>query len=300
MGRKKTGGGHTAVPTAEAFDALAARVAALEEAAVQPPEPGPDHPIQHGSSVWFASDTYASTAEAIGPLGSVRIFDDGNGWGRVAERVAQVPTDVDLVLSSKHDTGYLACLNDAVASRTGGARVFACWMHEPDGKINKGELDRGEYIERTRDFCDNVHDDCPGVLTTQILMSYSYQDDQLHRDHPSLFQPDVCDVYGIDYYTWSVPNLVPRPEMQRFVDHARGDGRPWLVGEWGYNIARGGTSEQRAEWYADTSAWYAEQDDCLTVCYFNADVGGDFKLTGAGKEGYEPERAVLRAHAQQL
>lgn len=256
------------------------------------PAEGEDrHTTIFGSNVWRAPgesrrEALARVDEAYGPIGIARIFSSGlpPTWGELRHDVGARPVVVSFrmppeqVLSGAADDRLTAWFRAAPVGRS----TFWAYFHEPEDDAERGDFSAEDFaaawshIERLAAAVDN-----PRLHATVILMCWTANERSGRdwRDYvPDSGAVDVlawdCYAKGSDASSYADVTTLLEPAREASAEA----GADWAIGELGARIGSEADGADRAAWLEAAGA-YAAEHDARFVTYFDAPIGGEFRLT---------------------
>ncbi len=262
-----------------------------EQTSERPPSAVPSGGTLFGSNVWQAPgetprDAMTRVDATYGPVGIVRLFSKWMppDWGVLDEEVGDRPVVVSFrlrpakVLAGEFDDQLTAWFSGAPADRD----VYWVYYHEPEDETERGEFsaqafqDAWTHIARLAEAVDS-----PRLHATLILMCWTVTEHsrRLWRDYvPDNGLVDVlawdCYAKGADAESYADITALLEPARQA----SASIGAAWGIGELGARIMDGDDGHDRAAWLGEVGN-YAIEHDARFVAYFDAPVGGSFRLT---------------------
>ncbi len=183
------------------------------------------------------------------------------------------------VTAGKHDAYFTQWFASVPAER----QVWWSYWHEPEDDAEAGRFTPAQYRAAW------AHLDAlaakaakPKLRSTLILMCWSLEAGA-RRDWKQYYPGALIDTLGWDCYNPSVDKGVyaaPETRFRQLVDASKAVGKPFAIAEFGSRMAPGDGGARRAAWLKDVAAWM-RTNGAEYVTYFDANVGGDFRLLDA-------------------
>lgn len=273
---------------------LALTAAAGTACSTKPPPPVAVMPDEHttlfGSTVWQApgevlGDAVARVDASYGPIRIVRLFSSWlpPSWDGLRRDLGRRPVVVSFrpsprrILTGELDDQLRAWFAQAPRDRD----TWWSYQHEPEDEIERGVFTAEEFraawshVAQLADQADN-----PRLHATMTLMCWtaakrSGRDWRDYVPTGAAVQVLAWDCYakGGDAETYADPAELLDPARQV----AGEAGADWAVAELGAQIGPGGNDSDRAAWLDEVGA-YARRNDAVFVTYFDAPIGGEFRL----------------------
>jgi hypothetical protein len=244
-----------------------------------------------GSSVWQEpgeswGEALARIDSAYGPLEVARVFSPGAppSWEQLDQDVGDRPLVVSFrflpafVLSGAADELLAAWFREAPLDRD----TYWVYFHEPEDEVERGEFTASDFVEawrRVASLADAAGN--PRLHATVVLMCWTVNPRSDRDWRHFVAGADEVDVLAWDCYahgsrgdTYVDPDTLLHP-ARRAADQL---GVDWAVAELGALVADADAAQDRASWLEDVGA-YATQHGARFVTYFDAPVGGEFRLT---------------------
>jgi hypothetical protein len=254
------------------------------------PAPAPASGTLFGETLYTGAGTTPAQAlaretAAFGPPQVIRSFYSGMpaAWpgaagvsgGPVVVSFKALPRDV---LSGRLDTQFATWFGTAPKDRP----VIWSYFHEPENDIEAGSFTAADYraawvhLAALADRAGN-----PRLRANLILMCWTLEPAS-HRTFTDYFPgPGVVDGIGWDCYSESYKKggyTDPAAIFGKAVAKTRALGLPWGMAEVGSQLAVGDDGTARARWLLSVGA-YARAQGAQYATYFDAPVGGEFRLT---------------------
>jgi hypothetical protein len=243
-----------------------------------------------GSNVWRAPGENRRAAAAridatYGPIRIARVFSAWlpPAWSALERDLGPRPVVVSfrlppsMILSGAADDRLAAWFEAAPVERD----TFWVYHHEPEDEIERGEFTAEEFVDAWRRVARlAAAADNPRLRATLVLMCWTVNA-RSGRDWrsyvPQSGEVDVlawdCYAKGTDADSYAEPIELLEPARRA----SRAVGASWAIAEVGART-RPGRERDRAAWIEDV-AGYAVSHDARFVTWFDAPVGGNFRLT---------------------
>ncbi|HST64578.1 MAG TPA: DNRLRE domain-containing protein [Mycobacteriales bacterium] len=265
-----------------------------------PPPSNPSGGTMFGATVWTGSGLSQAQALAqanarYGKLEVVRVFYPGlpPAWpgaagtsgGPVVVSFKANPKDV---LSGSLDSRLGSWFATAPKDR----QVIWSYYHEPEDDIARGSFSAADYRSawaHLRQLANKAGN--PQLKSSLILMGWSLKS-ACGRNRKDYYPgSSVIDILG-----WDVYNLIyskgqysdTASIVAPVVAASKAEGKPWGIAELGAKLVPGDDGTRRAAWLTSMGA-YSKANGALYVTYFDAPVGGEFRLLDA------PSQAAWRS-----
>ncbi len=244
-----------------------------------------------GTGVWMNSgETYKQAFQrserAYGDFGVVRIFYSGAPapWSAIKSNVGDTPASISFkydptrVLAGDFDADIRQWFRDAPTTY----RTWWTYYHEPEDNIESGQFTAPEYRAAWRHLAaiaDSVGN--KKLRATLVLMGWS-TNPQSHRNWRDYYPGEAT----IDVLGWDCYNLArkvgrygePSSVFDGVISASRNAGKPFGIAELGSLVVpEDGGVAGRATWLRDVGR-YLRAHDARFVTYFDAPVGGEFRL----------------------
>jgi hypothetical protein len=243
-----------------------------------------------GSNAWQApgEDRRAAMARvdaSYGPVGIVRIFSSWPPppWPYLTRDTGNRPLVVsfrvppDVVLSGTADARLEAWFRSAPTDRD----IYWVYFHEPEDQSEQGWFSPQQFAaawSHVQQVAAGVGN--PRLHATMVLMCWT-ADDRSGRDWHDYVPASGVEVLAWDCYakghdtsTYADPTTMLDPARAASAEV----GASWGIAELGARVAPGADGSDRARWLQEV-AGYAVDHHARFVTYFDAPVGGDFRLT---------------------
>jgi hypothetical protein len=256
----------------------------------------PQLPHQHvntlfGSNVWQApgeteSDAMARVDSTYGPIAIARVFSAWMppSWPSLRHDIGDRPIIVSFrlrpakVLAGQFDDELTAWFRQAPTDQD----TYWVYYHEPEDEIERGLFTAEQFKAawtHIAQLADSVHN--RRLHNTLILMCWT-AGAQSGRDwHDYVPDDGSVDVLAWDCYAKG-DDASTYADTEALLEPARAAsasiGAYWGIGELGARIIQGDDGHARAAWLKEVGD-YAIEHDALFVAYFDAPIGGDFRLT---------------------
>jgi len=256
-----------------------------------PPPAVPSGPTLFGATVWAAGQSQAQALAAAnsryGNLEVVRVFYHGlpAPWpgaaalsgGPVVVSFKAAPKDV---LSGSVD----GQLSSWFANAPKGRPIYWSYFHEPEDDIARGAYTAADYRAAWQHLrALSLKASNPNLRSTLILMGWSLSA-QSGRNWKDYYPgSSTIDVLGWDTYNLAAPKGKYNDAatvMGDVVATSRAAGKPWGIAELGSLLVSGDSGAGRAAWL-NQMASYAQAQGAAFVTYFDAPVGGEYRLLDA-------------------
>jgi hypothetical protein len=261
--------------------------------------PPPDNPLPtlmgstvHRENGETGAEALARIDAAYGPIRVARIFSprlpvswtylDGLLDGRPA--VVSFRPSPRSVLDGRWDRALRAWFRAAPTDRT----TWWAYYHEPEDDVERGAF-RARQFEQAWLHVDRIARSVHNrrLRATVILMCWTPQEKSGRDWRDYVPTGGQVDVLSFDCYAKGRGSEAYADPQEMFAaGHraARSIGAEWAVSELGAIRDAADDGTIRADWISRAAAWAAGRARFVT--YFDADVGGDFRLTD------EPSRAA--------
>jgi hypothetical protein len=259
-----------------------------------------------GATIWPVNgESYkqalARADKTYGRLDVTRVFYSGApaawpGNAGVSGRPVVVsfkyqPADV---VAKKYDAQLLRWFETAPRDRD----VDWIYFHEPENDIQSGAFTAAQYRAAFRHIAALAKQaKNPRLRATVNLMCWTYNA-KSKRDWRNYYPgSDVVDVMAYDCYN-SAANTSTRYEdpatiFGAAIANARALKKPFGIAETGSKLVKGDTGARRAAWL-DKTATYLSAQKARYVTYFDAPVGGEYRLFDkAGQAVWKKHVATL-------
>jgi hypothetical protein len=253
-----------------------------------------------GATVWTGGGLSQAAALAqanarYGKLEVVRVFYPGlpPAWpgaagasgGPVVVSFKAQPKDV---LSGSLDSK----LGDWFATAPRDRQIIWSYYHEPEDDIARGSFTAADYRAawaHLRGLADKAGN--PQLKSSLILMGWSLKPASGRNWKDYYPGSSVIDILG-----WDVYNLIfnkgqysdTESIVAPVVAASKAEGKPWGIAELGAKLVPGDDGTRRAAWLRSMGS-YSKANGALYVTYFDAPVGGEFRLLDG------PSQAAWRA-----
>lgn len=248
-----------------------------------------------GASVYQGSRTWpqavADSNQAYGGMEVVRVFYPGlpSGWpGRAGEVGGAIvvsfkahPTDI---LAGKHD----ALLRNWFATAPTDREIWWSYWHEPEDDVERGSFTAQQYRDAYRRIATFANQAAnPKLHNTVILMCWTVNP-QSGRDFNDFFPgTDVVEALGWDCYNYAAPSggyAKPEDIYTKALATTRNLGLQFGIAETGsLHAGNDPDGSRRAAWLRSIGQFLADKDASF-VCYFDSNVGGEFRLLDASSQ----------------
>lgn len=265
-----------------------------------PPPSGPSGGTMFGATVWTGSGMSQSQALAqatarYGKLEVVRVFYPGlpPAWpgaagtsgGPVVVSFKAMPKDI---LSGSLDSR----LGDWFATAPKDRPIIWSYFHEPEDDIARGSFTAADYRAawaHLRGLANKAGN--PQLKSSLVLMGWSLKPASGRNWKDYYPGSSVIDILG-----WDVYNLIfskgqysdTESIVAPVVAASKAEGKPWGIAELGAKLVPGDDGTRRAAWLRSMAS-YSKANNALYVTYFDAPVGGEFRLLDG------PSQAAWRA-----
>jgi hypothetical protein len=244
-----------------------------------------------GATVWTGGLTQAQALTAAttryGKLEVVRVFYPGlpPAWpgaagtsgGPVVVSFKAAPRDV---LSGSLD----GRLSDWFATAPRDRQIIWTYFHEPEDDIANGAFSAADYRAawaHLRQLANKANN--PQLKSSLILMGWSLNKASGRNWKDYYPGSGVIDILGWDTYNMAASkgqygsaDAILGP----VANASKAEGKPWGIGELGSKLVAGDGGSGRAAWLRAMGA-YARANGAVYVTYFDAPVGGEFRLLDA-------------------
>ena len=264
--------------------------------------PPPAHPLPTlmGSTVnrengETAAEALARIDASYGPIRVARIFSPGlpASWTYLDGLLGDRPAVVSFrpsprsVLSGRWDRTLRAWFRAAPTDRD----TWWAYYHEPEDEVERGYFRAREFTQAWK-HVDRIARSVanPRLHATVILMCWTPQEKSGRNWRDYVPTDGRVDVLAFDCYAKgreSEPYADPERMFAAGYRAAHAIGAEWAVSELGAVRDSADDGSLRADWISTATAWATGRARFVT--YFDADVGGDFRLTD------EPSRAAWEA-----
>jgi hypothetical protein len=249
----------------------------------------PSSTVKFGSTVWAnpgesMPSAVARESATYGQMDVLRGFASGlpKGWTSYttstgADLVASFKALPRDVIAGKSDAAVRAWFASAPSDRN----VYWSYYHEPEDNIARGEFTAAEYRAAWNRLTVLARSVNPRLHSTLILMAWSL-DPASGRNWRDYYAGDAT----IDVLGWDAYNLLANKGRYDTPDHIFGKsiavsksvGKPYGFAEFGSILAAGdSTGSGRAAWLRSAGS-YLRSSGSLWAAYFNAPIGGEFRL----------------------
>ncbi|MFC4783452.1 hypothetical protein ACT8ZV_03195 [Nocardioides sp. MAHUQ-72] len=246
-------------------------------------------PTVFGSNVWRAPGEDRATAlaridAAYGPVGLLRIFGSWPPptWTDLTAETGARPLVIsfrippDVVLSGSADARLTAWFRSAPTDRD----IYWVYFHEPEDQSEKGWFTPEQFAAAWSHVAELAAAvDNPRLHATMVLMCWT-ADERSGRDWRSYVPTSGVEVLAWDCYAKG-HDAATYADPSSLLDPARSAsalaGATWAIAEIGARVAPGADGSDRARWLEEVGR-YAEDHHARFVTYFDAPVGGDFRL----------------------
>jgi hypothetical protein len=244
-----------------------------------------------GSNVWQAPgesrrDAVKRVDSTYGPISIARVFSSWMppAWPSLEHDIGDRPLIVSFrlrpakVLAGEFDQQLTAWFRQAPADRD----TYWVYYHEPEDEIERGLFTAEQFKAawtHIAQLADGVHN--RRLHNTLILMCWT-AGEQSGRDwHDYVPDDGSVDVLAWDCYAKG-DDASTYADTEALLEPARAAsasiGARWGIGELGARIIRGDDGHARAAWLTEVGM-YAIENGALFVAYFDAPIGGSFRLT---------------------
>ncbi|HEY6749501.1 MAG TPA: DNRLRE domain-containing protein [Mycobacteriales bacterium] len=259
------------------------------------PAPPPSNPAggtMFGATVWTGSGLTQAQALAqanarYGKLEVVRVFYPGlpPAWpgaagtsgGPVVVSFKAMPRDI---LSGSLDSR----LGNWFATAPRDRQVIWSYFHEPEDDIARGSFTAADYRAawaHLRGLANKAGNS--QLKSSLVLMGWSLKSASGRNWKDYYPGSSVIDILG-----WDVYNLIyskgqysdTASIVAPVVAASRAEGKPWGIAELGAKLVPGDDGTRRAAWLRSMGS-YSKANGALYVTYFDAPVGGEFRLLDA-------------------
>ncbi|GAA2030627.1 DNRLRE domain-containing protein [Pseudokineococcus marinus] len=256
-----------------------------------PPAPAPvsEVPTLFGANAYRnAGETYATAfqrqQERYGTFGVSRYFfsglpgtwpgDAGLSGKPVVVSFKAPPRDI---LAGTYDSRLRTWFATAPRDR----QVNWTYFHEPEDDIERGSFTAADYRAAWRHL-DRLATEAKNdrLKATPVLMCWSLNPASRRNWKDYYPGDDVVDEMGWDCYNHGANSgQYASPASVFGVAKAASDsvGKPYGIAEMGSLLVAGDTGVRRAAWIRDSATWL-RQNDARWAIYFDAPVGGEFRL----------------------
>ena len=230
-------------------------------------------------------EAFARINAAYGPVSLVRLYAPGPppSWHELnrdlgaVHAVISFKADPEEVISGALDSRLSAWFAGAPTRRD----TYWVYFHEPEDDVERGQFTAAEFRAAwehvaalaAREGNERLH-------ATVVLMCYTLNPASGRDWHDYVPRADVLEVLAWDCYNTGSDQGVyadPAVLLDPAVAASHDVGAGWGVAELGAKLAPGDDGSGRADWLAAVGA-YAREHGAEFVTYFDADVGGDFRL----------------------
>jgi len=244
-----------------------------------------------GSNVWQApgetrSDAVDRVDSTYGPISIARVFSAWMppSWASLKHDLGDRPLIVSFrlrpskVLAGEFDQQLTAWFRAAPAHRD----VYWVYYHEPEDETERGLFTAEQFKEAWRHIArlaDRV--DNPRLHATVILMCWTAAEHSGRDWHDFVPDDGSVDVLAWDCYAKG-DDAASYADTEALLEPAHeasaSIGAAWGIGELGARIIAGDDGHARARWLKEVGA-YAIGHGAVFVAYFDAPIGGSFRLT---------------------
>jgi hypothetical protein len=261
----------------------------------------PVQTTRFGAAVWqTGKETYqaalARADKTYGRMDMTRVFYGGApaAWpgnagisGRpVAVSFKFAPANV---IAGKHDAQMLTWFKTAPKDRD----VDWIYYHEPEDNIAAKEFTAVQYRAAWRRLAGLAKQaKNPRLKSSLTLMCWTFEKASGRKFADYYPGSDVIDVMSYDCYNlgatkgrYDDPAIVFGPA----VANAKALGKPFAIAEAGSLLVKGDNGTKRAAWL-EKSANYLRAQNARYVAYFDAPVGGEFRLLD------QPSQVMWKKH----
>lgn len=267
---------------------LAAALA--DDCSARPAASPPDPTTLFGTTVWQAPgetrrDALARVDSAYGPIAVVRVFSPWlpPSWAELEESLGPRPLVVSfrlppaVILSGRADAHLGEWFRAAPTDRD----TYWVYFHEPEDDVERGAFTPQEFvaawthIERLSRAAGN-----PRLKATVVLMCWTVSDHSGRDWRHYLPDAAALDVLAWDCYAKGA-EAASYADVNALLDPARraseDAGAGWGIAELGARLSPVTDGGDRARWLEAVGA-YACRHEARFVTYFDAPVGGEFRL----------------------
>ena len=254
-----------------------------------PPPSNPSGGTLFGATVWTGggmsqAQALADANSRYGKLDIVRVFYPGlpAAWpgvagtsgGPVVVSFKAMPKDI---LSGSLD----GRLGDWFATAPRDRQIIWSYFHEPEDDIARGSFTAVDYRAawaHLRGLANKASN--PQLKSSLVLMGWSLKSASGRNWKDYYPGSSVIDILG-----WDVYNLIFSKGQYSDIESiaapvlaaSRAEGKPWGIAELGAKLVPGDDGTRRAAWLRSMGA-YSKANGALYVTYFDAPVGGEFRL----------------------
>jgi hypothetical protein len=246
---------------------------------------------QFGTNAWRAPGEDLAAAMArldatFGQLPIVRVFSTWppTPWAVLEHDVGRRSVVVSfqirpsVILSGTADDRLRTWFSAAPTDRD----VYWVYDHEPEAGVEDGQLTPDRFVEAWNHVAALAEESGnPRLHATVVLMCWTAQDRSGRDWRDYLPEPSLVDVLAWDCYAKGEDSLSYADVaslLDPTVEASRAAGAKWAIAELGARIASGANGDDRAQWLSEAGA-YAEAHGAVFVTYFDAPIGGSFRLT---------------------
>ncbi len=231
-------------------------------------------------------EAFARINAAYGPVPLVRLYSPGPppSWQELyrdlgaVDAVISFKADPEEVVSGALDSRLAAWFAAAPTQRD----TYWVYFHEPENDVEQGRFTASEFRaawEHVAALADREGNE--RLHATLVLMCYTL-DPASGRDWRDYVpRADLLEVLAWDCYNTGSDKGVyadPAVLLGRAVAASGDAGAGWGVAELGAKLAPGDDGRGRAAWLTAVGE-YARENGAQFVTYFDAEVGGDFRLS---------------------
>lgn len=257
-----------------------------------PPPSAPSSGTMFGATVWTGdgksqSQALAEAKARYGNLEVVRVFYPGlppawpgaagSSGGPVVVSFKAAPRDI---ISGSLDSR----LGNWFATAPRDRPIIWSYYHEPEDDIARGSFTAADYRSawsHLRQLANRAGN--PQLKSSVILMAWSLKSASGRNWRDYYPGSSVIDILGWDTYNliynkgqYSTTDSIMAP----LVAVSKAEGKPWGIAELGAKLVPGDDGTRRAAWLRDMGS-YSKANGAVFVTYFDAPVGGEFRLLDA-------------------
>lgn len=244
-----------------------------------------------GGNVWQApgetrSEALARVDATYGPIAIARVFSSWMppAWPSLHHDLGRRPLIVSFqlhpskVLAGEFDHELTSWFRAAPTDRD----TYWVYFHEPEDEIERGVFSAEQFdaawrhIARLAERVDN-----PRLRATLVLMCWTAGEKSGRDWHDYVPDDGSVDVLAWDCYAKG-DDAESYADTEALLEPAHeasaSIGAAWGIGELGARIVTGDDGHARAAWLTEVGQ-YAAANGALFVAYFDAPIGGAFRLT---------------------
>jgi hypothetical protein len=246
---------------------------------------------QFGTNVWEAPGEDQAAAMArldatFGHLPVVRVFSTWppTPWPALQHDVGRRSVVVSfkirpsVILSGAADDRLRTWFSAAPTDHD----VYWVYYHEPEAAVEGGELNADRFVQAWNHVAALAEESGnPRLHATLVLMCWTMQARSGRDWRDYLPEPSLVDVLAWDCYAKGADSRSYADVaslLDPTIEASRAAGAKWAIAELGARIAPGANGDDRAQWLSEVGA-YAHGHGAAFVTYFDAPIGGSFRLT---------------------